>query len=50
MTVGDFFLILDFDRISLIVFHVFFMSKMNDAAVPLHLPGVVTLNSESETG
>ena len=26
------------------------VAKMNDAAVPLHLPGVVTLNSESETG
>ena len=26
MTVGDFFLILVFDRLSLIVFHVFFMS------------------------
>ena len=26
------------------------VAKMNDAAVPVHLHGVVTFNSESETG
>ena len=26
------------------------VAKMHDAAVPVHLPGVVTFNSESETG
>ena len=26
------------------------VAKMHDAAVPVHLPGVVTFYSESETG